>query len=142
MNINDVTDEDILDFLGDTDMLEAIFDRQKELMEKYHPIEAANDLLLSPDVPVDLDSAKGQARLKDFAWRVTEELGEAMNCLKNKPWKQTQMLTDRDHFYEELADALHFMVELFILSGLDAKDVAMLYLKKSLVNKFRQRSEY
>ena len=139
MNINDVSEDEIQ---VDGDLLTAIFARQRELMEKYHPIEQANGLLISPDVPVNLDDAKGQQRLKDFAWRITEEIGEAMNCLKNKPWKQTQMLTDQDHYFEELADAFHFIIELFILSGIDAQKLAELYFKKSLVNQFRQRSKY
>jgi hypothetical protein len=137
MNINDVEFQD-----RGGDMLEEIFARQRELMEKYHVIEAKNGLLQTPDIPVNLHDAKGQARLKDFAWRITEELGEAMNCLKNKPWKQTQMLTDVKHYYEELADAFHFFVELCILSGLNARDLYELYFRKSEVNKFRQRSNY
>jgi len=124
------------------DLLVAIFARQNELLKKYQEIERKNGLLQTEDIPVDLDDAKGQQRLKDFAWRVTEELGEAMNCLKNKPWKQTQMETDKNHYYEELADAFHFFIELCILSGIDEKKLAELYFKKSLVNKFRQRSNY
>ena len=139
MNVNDVSDSEV-EIEGD--LLEAIFNRQKELMEKYHPIEKATGLMQTEKVPVDLDSHRGQARLKDFAWRVTEELGEAMNCLKNKPWKQTQMATDVNHYLEEISDAFHFFIELCILSGLDAKDLADIYFRKSLVNKFRQRSQY
>jgi hypothetical protein len=139
MNINDVSEKEIA---IDGDMLDAIFQRQRELMEKYHKIEESVGLLQTLDVPVDLHSHSGQARLKDFAWRITEELGEAMNCLKNKPWKQSQMLTDTDHYLEEIADAFHFFIELCILSGIDAKGLCELYFKKSVVNKFRQRSQY
>ncbi|MDE2098833.1 MAG: hypothetical protein KGL39_16390 [Patescibacteria group bacterium] len=123
-------------------MLRIIFGRQRNLMAKYEGIEESNGLLQTHDIPVDLNSAKGQARLKDFAWRVTEELGEAMNCLKNKPWKQSQMLTDIDHYLEEIADAFHFFVELCILSGIDAEKLYDLYFRKSEVNHFRQRSNY
>ena len=98
------------DVIGDK--LDAIFERQKELMKKYHIIEATSGLLQTYDVPVDLDDAKGQARIKDFAWRCTEELMEAMNAHQH-------ML----HFGEEVADAFHFLVELTILSGFTAKDM-------------------
>lgn len=125
-----------------SDRLEAVFARQRELMEKYHPIEAANDLLITPDIPVDLHDRLGQARLKDMAYRCISEIVEATECLKNKPWKQTHMFTDVDHYYEELADAFHFFVEMCILSGLTAEDLFMLYFAKSEVNKFRQRSGY
>lgn len=126
----------------DGDKLENIFEYQLTLMKKYEEIEAKNNLLQTSDVPVDIDSPAGQARLKDFAWRVTEELGEAMNCLKNKPWKQTHMLTDRNHYEEELADAFHFFVELCILSGINANKLFDLYFRKNQVNQFRQRSNY
>lgn len=140
MNIKDVIEK-----IPDTfpnDRLGLIFTRQLELMEKYHPIEKANGLLVTEDVPIDLHSHKGQHRLKDFAWRITEELGEAMSCLKNKPWKATPMDTDIDHYKEEIADAFHFFVELCILSGIGAHELFQLYLRKSEVNKFRQRSGY
>ena len=124
-------------------VLEAIIHGQKYLMPKYDEIEAANGLLITPDCPVNLDDPKGQARIKDFMWRVTEELGEAANCLKNKPWKQTHMPTDIDHFNEELSDALHFFIELLILAGLDTEEkVYDLYHRKNVVNQFRQESRY
>lgn len=98
--------------IGKGDRLEAIFKRQEELMKKYHVIEATSGLLQTYDVPVDLDNAKGQARIKDFAWRCTEELMEAMEAYRN-----------RTHFGEEIADALHFLVELVILAGYTNKDM-------------------
>jgi len=137
MNVNDAEKEAITG-----DLLEAIFIRQKELMKKYHIIEASQGLLQTTDVPVNINDRLGQARLKDFAWRITEELGEAMNCLKNKPWKQTHMETDRTHYEEEIVDAFHFFIELCILSGFNAQSLTEMYLKKSQVNKFRQRSQY
>lgn len=136
MNVNDIEKEEV-----EGDLLEAIFVRQHELMSKYHDIEAKNGFKV-PTIPVNIDDAQGQTHLKDFAWRITEELGEAMNCLKNKPWKRTQMETDREHYHEEIVDAFHFFVELCIMSGFDARSLAEMYLKKSLVNKFRQRSNY
>lgn len=99
--------------IGKDDRLEAIFKRQRELMKKYHIIEATSGLLQTYDVPVDLDDAKGQARIKDFAWRCTEELMEAMDAYRNKT-----------HFGEEIADALHFLVELIILAGYSNEDIA------------------
>ena len=54
----------------------------------------------------------------------------------------TDVPIDKDHFLEELSDALHFLVQLFIELGLTAEDVFSLYFKKSEVNKFRIRSNY
>lgn len=218
MNINHAVGEKI-----QGDMLKAIFDRQKSLMSKYHDIEAKSGLLQTPDCPVNLDDKRGQARIKDFSWRVTEELGEALdarnqndhyqeelidglhflteltilagkdydtlldgvfspycpdrlrqmvgdakdlmlyygsdrldfwvtrfienigmmcNCLKNKPWKQSMMKTDREAFYTKLNDTWCSYITILVVSGMTAEDIANTYLKKSQVNQFRQRSNY
>ena len=104
-----------------TNVTKAIFDRQKELMAKYEGIEEANGLLETHDVPVDIDSYKGQARLKNFAWRVTEELTEALEPLftREKVEKGSDAYL---HMVEEFIDAVHFMAELTILSGLDTEE--------------------
>jgi len=127
------------------DKLENIFSRQQELEDKYEDIEAANGFN-HPDggdwEVGGLDDAHTQWFLKDAAYRVVEELSEATNCLKNKPWKTTQVPTDANHYYEELADAFHFFIRLCMYSGLDAEKMYRLYFKKSEVNKFRQETNY
>lgn len=141
VNINDIDDFVSEVPLDDEDMLRAIFRRQAELKKKYDEIEKKNGFHV-PDGVANLDDAHDQHYLKDFAWRITEEVGEAMNCLKNKPWKQSQMATDKEHFVEELVDGFHFYVELLINVGLTAEDLYNLYCKKNRVNQFRQRSGY
>lgn len=210
MNITHAVEEKI-----EGDKLVAIFNRQKELMEKYHDIEARSGLMQTEDCPVNLNDKRGQARIKDFSWRVTEEVGEALdalgqediehyceelidglhflteltilagvnpedivvknvsrdyldslyedrdktssinelvtdlvrdlgmmcNCLKNKAWKQTNMLTDEMQFRSQLNLVWYDYVSLMGLQ-MDAEEIAMVYLKKSQVNKFRQRSNY
>lgn len=223
MNINHAKTEEI-----HGDKLQAIFTRQKSLMGKYHDIELKSGLLQTEDCPVNLDDKRGQARIKDFSWRVTEELGEALdarsnkdhyqeelidglhflteltvlagkdydsilpqgtplydsdhledlvenakevisrrasqgengysleywvskfienlgmmcNCLKNKPWKQSMMKTDREAFYSRLSEVWVIYITILVVSGMDAQDIADIYLKKSQVNKFRIRSAY
>ena len=137
----------VLDFgdieLPEGDMLELIFAKQNELMEKYHSIEEDQGArVVDPEMFGVLDHRFVQWRIKDLAYRTVEELSEATNCLKNKQWKQSEVLTDKEHYYEELIDAIHFLVELLITSGLDARSTALIYLKKNEVNKFRQRSNY
>lgn len=215
MNITHSTQEVV-----NGDRLKAIFDRQKELMEKYHHIEKRSGLLQTDDCPVDLDDKRGQARLKDFSWRFIEEVGEAldarsnelhyqeelidglhflteltilagrdydtitefevdseeldyldmfyddgrelavgldldklitklvqdlgmtMNCLKNKPWKQSHMRTDKEMFYNRLEKVWLDYMGILAVAGLEAKDIVDIYLKKSQVNGFRIRSKY
>lgn len=109
MNITHAVREEIVG-----DKLEAIFNRQKELMFKYHDIEKRSGLLQTEDCPVNLDDKRGQARIKDFSWRVMEELGEALDAYSK---------SDFEHYKEELIDGLHFLVELTILSGTEPKDL-------------------
>lgn len=217
MNINHAVEEKV-----EGDLLKAIFDRQKSLMGKYHDIELRSGLLQTEDCPVNLDDKRGQARIKDFSWRVTEELGEALdaransdhyqeelidglhflteltvlagkdydtilpegippyhedhledlvenaknlmddyggnltywvtkfieqlammcNCLKNKPWKQSMMKTDQEAFYHRLTNVWVYYITILVASGMNAQDIANIYLKKSQVNQFRQRSNY
>jgi NTP pyrophosphatase (non-canonical NTP hydrolase) len=137
-----VTDFDTIE-IPDGDMLDTIFLAQQELIEKYHDIEKGRGaLVVDPESFGDLDYRFTQWRIKDLAFRCIEELTEATNVLKNKPWKQSEVPTDKVHFYEELADALHFYVELCITAGMDAEDLARIYHRKHAVNKFRQRSNY
>lgn len=146
MNIKDI--QKLVDSgeieLPEGDMLELIFERQVELMEQYYPIEKERGaIVVTPDMHGELDHRFVQWRLKDvIGERCTEEIYEALNCLRNKPWKQSEVETDREHYYEELADAFHFFVEGLITSGLTARQFFLLYYLKSEVNKFRQRSNY
>lgn len=122
------------------DKLEAIFQKQRELLEKFHEIEASHGLLPDPNIPVNLETHQGQAVIKSRAWNVAEELAEAMNELKNRPWKQKTYPVDLAKYYEEIVDALHFFIELCILSGLDAQQLYDMYMVKSNINKHRQVS--
>jgi hypothetical protein len=136
MNIKDIP---LVKTTGD--MFKAIFTRQKELEVKYHVIEKNNGALVQ-ELPLDLNTFLGQERARMLIYRVAEEMFEAGNCLRNKAWKQSQVPVDSDHFLEELADATHFLVQLYIELGLTAEDVCNLYFKKSEVNKFRQETKY
>lgn len=111
VNINNIKYND--DIRGDR--LKAIFKKQKKLMDKYHQIEKDNGLLQTEEVPVDLHSKFGQARLKDFAWRITEELGEALEAFR--------IHKDPKHCNEEIADALHFLTEMTILADVSPAQI-------------------
>lgn len=139
MNVLDFADVEI----PEGDLLEQIFTQQLKLMMDYEHIERDRGFITIPPGQFgDLDHRFVQFRIKDVTSRAVEELYEAMNCLKNKPWKQSEVPTDATHYYEELADAVHFLVEMFITSGLSARDLAAMYHRKHAVNEFRQRSKY
>lgn len=98
-----------------TQMLEL----QKSLLDYYVKIEGL------PSYPVDLNLKASQKLIKDFIYRVTEEAGESYEkfiaitskLLVNEV--ATQILPD---YYEELADAWHFWLEIFIFSGIEEDD--------------------
>ena len=114
--------------------LRAIFDRQKELMEKYHDIEFKSGLMQTEDCPVNLDDKRGQARIKDFSWRITEEVGEALDAITNESSESALL-----HFHEELVDGLHFLTEMTILTGYDLPEYTTL---KDLIEEGSYRDRY
>lgn len=115
------------------DLLRMIFNRQAELMHRFDIIEDQN-IGPIPHGVFDLNDRAAQRRLKEFAWRITEEVGEAMNCLKNNPWKQTLKPTDEIHFFEELIDGFHFYIEMLIHCGFTPESLVAAYMDKSDVN--------
>ena len=140
--MNDFLKDQIRSGFGERDMLTTIFARQAELELKYNEIETSRGLRQDVDWPVDLSDPHAQILIKDFMERMTEELMEAANCLKNKPWKMTNMVTDETHFKEELIDTLHFFVSIFLMVGMSPEDVLQMYLAKAETNAFRQESNY
>jgi hypothetical protein len=112
---------------------ELIFAKQHLLAKQYVEIESKNGLRWDTAMPLNLNSAKAQAQLKDFAWRVTEELGESLEA-----WFESEAESNRDlsehliHSKEELADGLHFLVEYGILINFPLsklKEIDLLQLK-------------
>lgn len=119
MNVNDIemTEE------YPEDLWAKIFEKQKALADKYKDIECMGNLLET--LEDNIYTAKGQKWIKDFAWRVTEELAEAFEAkLDRDRARNDNLLTLADefntHYIEEIIDALHFLVELTIIAGYDA----------------------
>lgn len=75
-------------------------------------------------------------------YNVVEQLGEAMNRLKLKPWKTTAMLTDREAFKKSMVKFFQSVISLLKASGFDARTATAMYLNKNAVNQFRQASNY
>ncbi|MBC8183257.1 dUTP diphosphatase [candidate division KSB1 bacterium] len=109
MNVEDVNEiPDEYD-----DRLVMIWDRQKELTEKYYPIERENmcGLGLLPGLDAfTIHGTLSQEICKNYAWRITEELAEAYDAFRHSG--------KLVHAWEEMSDALHFLVELYILNSL------------------------
>lgn len=104
--------------------LQKIFDAQMELMHKYHPIEKSLGYDF-PQAPLDLQSRKGQDRLRQFAWFITEEVVELEQA-------------SPEEAKDEMSDVLHFVVELCILAGVDP----VVQVPSTLLNQFEPTPEY
>lgn len=119
MNIDDVPLKN--QFQPSDDVLGIIFGHQRELMKKYDMIERRNGAVIPDESEVHIDNARTQMRIKDMFWRTTEELAEAAEHLDEINFASWKVDWDKEvyirHFFEEMADALHFLVEATIWSG-------------------------
>lgn len=115
MNVDDILSDVIPTDFHEKDRLDLIFLRQHALAKKYVEIEVSNALCYTTDMPVDINDRFGQARLKDFFWRITEELTEAVDAKRTHGHIPS-------HTIEELADALHFMTEMYLLAGMSSEE--------------------
>lgn len=77
-----------------------------------------------------------------YYWQVTYYLGMVGNTLKNKPWKQTEMMTDEEKFYGNLGRSLKALFLCMSAIGAEEPKVYDFYARKNQVNQFRQRSNY
>lgn len=79
---------------------------------------------------------------KCILWDIVHHLNIARNFLKNKPWKQSQMLTKELAFQGSLIDAFLIMLGFFKRYGGDSETLHFNYFKKNKVNQFRIESKY
>ena len=76
-------------------------------------------------------------------WEITYHLFLARNELKSKPWKQTELPTDKTKFHQLLHKAgVMFNVLLFTNLKWDREEIYQQYMKKNKINQFRQKSNY
>jgi len=128
------------------DVLETMFSQQREQMADYREMYADGTPGGNPvpheDLWGDLWSPATQASLRENAGYVVEELYEAINLLKNKPWKQTHKEVNIADFMEEVADVWHFFIQFHIVAGLSVTDVFEQYFSKALENGKRRAEGY
>jgi hypothetical protein len=114
------------------DRLDSLFAMQTKLMTHLRETDPAE----VPEWPIDLSDRKAQRACRDFALRATEELFEAVLMLKK--WKGHRVIDqnqlDRDGFIEEIVDALHYVIEVLILTGVSSSDLHSAFVKKHAIN--------
>ena len=119
-----------------------------KLKEMWLQQEQFMDLLRNhrnfPEYPVDLTSKSGQKFLKGITHECMHELFEANQALKNsKDHRATDVKDfDREHYVEELVDALHYFFEIAILSNVQVDELYSAYMKKGNINIERIKNGY
>lgn len=81
-------------------------------------------------------------RLEILMWRVTYCLNISRNYLKNKPWKQTEMVTDSNRFQISMMEAWLAYYRVLDFIGMTPDSIFTVYFKKNMVNLFRIKSKY
>jgi hypothetical protein len=66
----------------------------------------------------------------------------ARNTLKNKPWKQTHMLTDTNQYENAMKKTAYALFTFLYFVGITKESVFHIYYKKNKVNQFRIKSKY
>jgi dimeric dUTPase (all-alpha-NTP-PPase superfamily) len=93
----------------------------------------------------DIQTMTIQQRVEYFKLNIlacTDELHEALAESTWKPWTTADPAIDDEAAGRELIDALHFLVNLFLVVGWDARRVHAAYHAKHVVNVQRQQDGY
>lgn len=98
MNINDVMG---VPDVPSKEYPRIILERQTQLEDRYWAIEMRTKKVFG------VNERNGQIMIKDFLWRITEEIGEALEAGTNGEGV--------DKIAEELADGLHFVAGLCVI---------------------------
>ena len=94
-------------------------------------------------IPAFRKSSKEIHRIEDhLLWQVAYHLCISRNYLKNKPWKQTQELTDITRYSANVILGLVKYLGYLYYMGFTPESLYTLCFKKNQVNRFRQRSNY
>lgn len=98
--------------------LDIMYEKQKEVAIKYEDIEGL------PRFPLKPELKESQIIFKKFLYRVSEELAESYETEVDPSTKVYDDETGTElHAVEELADALHFFLEMLIYMGIGSESL-------------------
>jgi len=69
-----------------------------------------------------------------------DELHEVLGEVHWKPWKDSRGIKDMAKYREEMADVLHFILDLYLAAGLTGRDIIVDYMAKNYENLGRNKS--
>lgn len=89
---------------------------------------------------IDLDAKKFWTMRMKMAMDV--EISEMLEQMRFKWWKKNQQEIDEKELKYELIDALHFLLSMMIIWGMDSNEIYEMYLTKAQENIDRQQRGY
>ena len=123
---------------SEDDMLETIFQKQKELHQAI--------MTYSPSAGSQYSkkflSLSKEERISALCTAIIHEAVELQRLTNWKWWKKKPTELDESESKEELIDIWHFVVDASIELGMTPKDILNEYLKKNQINKDRQKNGY
>lgn len=107
----------------------------------FLPFESSDDVLKY--IPGGREYNREEVmNMRKSLWDITYTLNIARNCLKNKPWKQSGVMTNEILYQSLLVEAFVYMMGYYARLGIDSGSLYYLYFKKNMVNRFRIKSQY
>ena len=78
--------------------------------------------------------------IREVVLCATDELHEVLAEVHWKPWKSSRGIKDMPKYREEMADVLHFILDLYLAAGLTGQDIVLDYVAKHRANMARSES--
>ena len=122
---------------NDEDMLETIFQKQKEL----HQVIMTCSPSIGSQYSKKFLSLSKEERISALCTAIIHEAVE-LQRLTNWKWWKKMMEFDENEAKEELIDIWHFVVDASIELGMTPHDILSAYIAKNQINKDRQKNGY
>jgi dimeric dUTPase (all-alpha-NTP-PPase superfamily) len=123
---------------SEDDMLEIIFQKQKEL----HQTIMTYSQSIGSQYSKKFLSLSKEERISALCTAIIHEAVELQRLTNWKWWKKEPTELDENESKEELIDIWHFVVDASIELGMTPKGILDEYLKKNQINKDRQKNGY
>jgi hypothetical protein len=77
-----------------------------------------------------------------YLWQITHQLNITRNLLKNRPWKQTQVMSKELDYQEALVISFIMYLGFLASNGFDGSSLFELFYRKQQLNLWRINSNY
>jgi len=102
------------------------------LLDLQLQVEEGWGRAIDPSIDEDVSSY-----VRDVVLCATDELHEVLAEVHWKPWKDKRGIKDISKYREEMADVLHFILDLYLAAGLTGQDIVTDYIAKNTENLLR-----